>query len=154
MKKAAECFSKFMFWLENAGYLGVFMSYELMLFPVVYCKVALTIVFLSSWTRLFPMLLFWLLTGPLILVYQLAKDTFFYVKILCDYMDEEDQYREKEEEDFRQDKIVIYNEVLDVMRSIAHIFRKKMLEAKTKRQALGEIMQISEYDEQLLFGDS
>ena len=134
MKKAAECFSKFMFWLENAAYLMVFMAYEAVLFPLIYFKVTLTIVFLSSWSRLFPMLSFWLVIGPLVIVFQLTKDTFFFIKILCDYMDEEDQYREKEEEDFRQDKIVIYNEVLDVMRSIAHIFRKKVLEAKAKRQ--------------------
>jgi Polycystin cation channel len=69
MKKAADCFSKFMFWLENALYLMVFMSYETMLFPVIYFKVALTIVFLSSWVRLIPMLLFWLLIGPLVLVF-------------------------------------------------------------------------------------
>lgn len=90
MKKAAECFSKFMFWLENAVYLMVFMLYEVMLFPLIYFKVALTIIFLSSWARLLPMLFFWLFIGPLVLVFQLAKDTFFYVKILCDYMDEED----------------------------------------------------------------
>lgn len=147
MKKAAECLSKFMFWLENVLYLMVFIGYEIMLFPLIYFKVALTIIFLSSWVRLFPMLFFWLAIGPIVLLFQLAKDTFFYVKILCDYMDEEDQYREKEEEDFRQDKIVIYNEVLDVMRSIAHIFRKKLLEAKTKRQTLGEMLSAGEYDE-------
>lgn len=90
MKKAAECFSKFMFWLENIFYLFVFMSYEILLFPIIYVKVALTVGFLSTWYRLFPLLLFWLCIGPLVLVYQLAKDTFFFVKILCDYMDEED----------------------------------------------------------------
>lgn len=69
-------------------------------------------------------------------------------------MDEEDQYREKEEEDFRQDKIVIYNEVLDVMRSIAHMFRKKIHDAKAKRNDLLNAGLGSEYDEQLLFGNS
>lgn len=154
MKKAAECFSKFMFWLENAAYMMVFMSYEAMLFPLIYFKVALTIIFLTNWARLAPMLLFWLVIGPLVLVMQLARDTFYFVKILCDYMDEEDQYREKEEEDFRQDKIVIYNEVLDVMRSVAHMFRRKLVEARTKRQQLGEMLQVGVYDEQLLFGDN
>ena len=64
-------------------------------------------------------------------------------------MDEEDQFKEKEEEDFRQDKIVIYNEVLDIMRSIAHLYRKKVIEAKAKRMALGQIL--SEFEEQQMF---
>jgi hypothetical protein len=110
------------------------------LLPVIYCKVALTVVFLSTKLGMIPMLAFWLFIGPFIMMYQLGKDVFFYVKILCDYMDEEDQFKEKEEEDFRQDKIVIYNEVVDVMRSIAHIFRKKMTEARDKRRKLGEIL--------------
>lgn len=69
MKKAAECFSKFMFWFENVAYLFVFMAYEVMLFPVIYFKVALTIIFLTNWLRLIPMLLFWLVTGPFVLVF-------------------------------------------------------------------------------------
>lgn len=85
-------------------------------------------------------MIFWVILGPLLLLFNLAKDVFYFIKILCDYMDEEDQFKEKEEEDFKQDKIVIYNEVLDVMRSIAHIYRKRMLEAKAKKAALGEIL--------------
>lgn len=46
-------------------------------------------------------------------------------------------FKEKEENDFKQDKIVIYNEVIDVMRSIMHLFKKKKEEIKEKRKILG-----------------
>lgn len=101
MKKAAECFSKFMFWIENVFYLLYFMLQEMLLFPLIFVKVAATVVILSVWYRMIPLLCFWLAAGPFIMTYQLGKDTFFYIKILCDYMDEEDQFKEKEEEDFR-----------------------------------------------------
>jgi hypothetical protein len=88
------------------------------------------VVYLSTWLRLIPLLLFWVVAGPFILLYSLSKDLFFYIKILCDYQDEEDQFKEKEEEDFKQDKIVIYNEVMDVMHSILHIYKRKLIQAK------------------------
>ena len=119
------------------------------MFPVIYVKIAITVAIQANWLRLIPFMVGWLVLGPFVLFWQLTKDMFYYVKILCDYMDEEDQFKEKEEEDFRQDKIVIYNEVLDVMRSIAHLYRKKMMEAKAKRMALGQIL--SEFEEQQMF---
>jgi hypothetical protein len=83
-----------MFWFENMFYLLVFILYELVLLPYLYVKVALTVGFVASLTRLVPMLLFWLCFGPCILLFQLCKDTFYFVKLLCDYMDDEDQHRE------------------------------------------------------------
>lgn len=39
MKKAAECFSKFIFWVENVIYLMSFLMYEMVLCPYIYFKV-------------------------------------------------------------------------------------------------------------------
>lgn len=111
MKKAAEYFSKFMFWVENAFYLFFFVLQEFSLFPLVYAKVAATIALLSVWYRMIPLMCLWLMAGPFIMIYLMGKDTWYFVKTLCDYMEEEDKMKEKEDEDFRQDKIVIYNEV-------------------------------------------
>jgi hypothetical protein len=119
-----------MFWFENIFYIMTFIFNEVILFPLIYVKVALNVVYQASWLRLLPLLLFWTLLGPFVLLYSLGKDLFFYIKILCDYQDEEDQFKEKEEEDFKQDKIVIYNEVMDVMQSIKHIYKRKIIEAK------------------------
>ena len=72
------------------------------------------------------MLLFWTMFGPLILIYHISHDVFFLIKLLCDYMDEKDQFKQKEEEDFKQDKIVIYNEIIEIMRTVAYLFRQKL----------------------------
>lgn len=45
-------------------------------------------------------------------------------------------FKEKEEEDFKQDKIVIYNEVIDVMKSIMLLFKKKKEMGKRRRKTL------------------
>jgi hypothetical protein len=53
---------------------------------------------------------------------------FNYFKVLCDYqMDTFDDTLEKE--DKLQDKIVIYNEVIDTLRAIMNIFNLKKREA-------------------------
>lgn len=101
MKKAAECFSKFIFWMENVVYIFSFLMYELVLCPVIYFKVFVNILVLSGILKIVPLLFFWLFVGPFVLLYAICKDLFFYVKILCDYQDEEDQFKEKEEEDFK-----------------------------------------------------
>lgn len=84
-----------------------------------------------------PLLILWFLVGPFVLTWGIFKDIIFLCKILCDYQDEEDQFKEKEEEDFKQDKIVIYNEVIDVMRSVMHLFKRKKDEANKRKAMIG-----------------
>jgi len=38
MLRASDVFSKFIFWAENFFYLIAFVSYEIILFPVIYLK--------------------------------------------------------------------------------------------------------------------
>lgn len=85
MKKAAECFSKFMFWVENSAYILAFLIYELFLCPIVYFKIFLGLFFMAGLLKFIPFSLFWLFAGPFILIAFVAKDLFFYIKILCDY---------------------------------------------------------------------
>lgn len=64
--------------------------------------------------------------GPLyLLIYATPLDCFYFIKILCDTKDDEGVAKEKEEEDFRNDKIIIFNEIMDVMKSIMLLFNKK-----------------------------
>ena len=123
MRNAAEVFSKFIFWLENIIYIFLFLSYELMLVPFIFLRVIFNIVKLASFLNMILLTFLWIIIGLFYLLYGVFKDMFFFAKILCDYKDEEDQRLEKEEEDSKQDKIVIYNEVLDVMRSILFLFK-------------------------------
>ena len=85
MKKGADCFSRLMFWMENTIYIFYFILSEVVLFPLIYFKVIVTVGYLADWKRLIPLIVFWVVFGPFVLVYNLAKDLFFYLKILCDY---------------------------------------------------------------------
>mmetsp|Transcript_45393 Transcript_45393/g.33176 ORF Transcript_45393/g.33176 Transcript_45393/m.33176 type:complete len:312 (+) Transcript_45393:2391-3326(+) len=149
MKKAAAVFSKFIFWFENSLFIFLFFLYELVLCPLIYLRVVYNVAKLSTFLSFLPLELFWLLIGPFYLVYVIFRDIFYLVKILCDYQQEEDNLKEKEEEDFKQDKIVIYNEVIDVMRSIMHLFLKRRQEQKSfKKQEVNLFDQAQEEEEE------
>ena len=85
MRRGADCFSKFIFWVENSVYIFLQLSYELLLCPYVYLKVFLNIALFAGVWRLCPFWTLWLVSGPFILVFSVGKDLFFYIKILCDY---------------------------------------------------------------------
>jgi hypothetical protein len=130
MKSAAAVYSKFIFWFENCGFIIAFFLCEMCLLPLIYFRVLFNVFALSSWAMMIPLTFFWLIIGPFYLIVAIFKDVFYFVKIMCDYQEEEDTLKEKEEEDFKQDKIVIYNEIIDVMRSVMHLFKKKKEELK------------------------
>jgi hypothetical protein len=91
MKKAAEIFSKAIFWMENVVfYMQIFILKELCLCPYIYFKVFVIVAFQAPWKRLPWLILAWACLGPAVLLWHVAQDTFYYVKLLCDYMDEED----------------------------------------------------------------
>lgn len=125
MKAGSRVFAKFIFWFENSFFMLYFIGYLFCLWPLIIIKVLVNIFRLASIFTMLPMAIFWIIISPFFLLYGVFKDMFYLVKILCDYQEEEDSFKEKEEEDFKQDKIVIYNEVIDVMRSILHLFKKK-----------------------------
>lgn len=85
MKKAADTFSKLIFWTENFFYIISFLVYELVLCPLIYFKIMGNIFKLSGCRYFFSNFLFWLFCGFFVLLYYVAKDLFFYFKILCDY---------------------------------------------------------------------
>ena len=125
MKRSGEVFSKFIFWLENLVYLILMLVYEILLVPLIYFKVIINIIKVASFLNMIMLVLLWVLFGIFFLFFGVMKDMFYFMKTLCDYKDEDDQYREKEEEDFRQDEIVIYNEIFEVMRTILDLFKQR-----------------------------
>lgn len=90
MKRAAEVFSKFIFWVENFLYIIAFIVYEIFLCPLIYFKIMGNIFKLSGCRHFFGNFFFWFFCGFFVLLFYVAKDLFFYIKILCDYQDEED----------------------------------------------------------------
>lgn len=85
MKKAADVYSKFIFWAENFFYILAFFSYELILCPLIYFKIIGNIFKLSTFKRFFGNFFFWLFCGFFVLLFYVAKDMFYFLKILCDY---------------------------------------------------------------------
>lgn len=81
--------------------------------------------------RLFQFLGFailWIVVGFLFLPLYVLRDVSYLIKIFCSYNDENDHHHQKEFEDLRQDKIMIYNELIDVMKAslfYAKAHRKK-----------------------------
>lgn len=65
----------------------------------------------------------WVVFGLFYLLYCVSLDLFNFLKILFDYKEEGDENTIKDAEDEMQDKIVIYNEVIDTVRAIMNIFR-------------------------------
>jgi hypothetical protein len=104
MKRTAEVFSKLVFWCENIIYLFMMFIYELILVPFIYLRVYYNILIMSS-SIPNALLLYslWIPFGVLFLLYCVCKDMFYFLKILCDYKDEDDQRIQKEAEDSKQD---------------------------------------------------
>jgi hypothetical protein len=90
-----------MYWVENVFYIFYFILSEVILFPLIYIKTIITVGFIAEWWRIIPLIIFWMIIGPFVLVFDLGRDLFYYLKLLCDYHDDEDQFKEKEEEDFK-----------------------------------------------------
>ena len=113
------------FWLENTLYYIPFMIiYEVLLIPYIYLRMVFNIMKVEDF---FPGLGYssvWLMIGIPYLLGAAVIDVYYFFKVLCDYR--EDEFDDKTEvEDKLQDKVVIYNEIIDTVRSIVNIFKYK-----------------------------
>ena len=126
-----------MFWVENVLYLFIFIGYEMMLMPVAYVKQLLSVISKSNWKNFIILVPLWLVFGPLIcLVIGVIGDTMNFMGVLCDYKLAEEVQRVKVEDEFKKDKVILYNELLDVMRAIMHIYKKREEEEKGRRRKI------------------
>ena len=73
----------------------------------------------------------WIPLGPCLLVACLGQDAFLFFKLLCDYKDEGDVKEEKIEDDNKEDKIVMYNEIFQVLQLVQRIYQAYQKERKT-----------------------
>ena len=85
MQSSARVFSKFNFWLENwLIYIPQHFMKELILVPIIYFKVCLSIIKLADLKQLPVYLIGWSTGGMLFLIAMAFYDMYHYVKILCD----------------------------------------------------------------------
>mmetsp|Transcript_39063 Transcript_39063/g.37383 ORF Transcript_39063/g.37383 Transcript_39063/m.37383 type:complete len:195 (-) Transcript_39063:478-1062(-) len=138
MRKAAKFFSKFMFWIENIAFILLMVLYELALVPFVYLKLGfniLTFGHLPSSFKYFPV---WLVAIPFLLLAAAVHDLYQFFRILLNYQEDAKLTDlRQEEEDLIKDKIVIYNEMIDVMRIIQDQFIQRRREHR-RRKTIGE----------------
>lgn len=127
-------FSKFIFWLENLVHLLSFLLYELMLVPLIYLQMIFGILKSATFPRSLILACAWLLTGLFYLLYCVVKDLLNFLQILYDYKEEGDEETTKQQEDDMQDKIVIYNEIIDTLRAIMNYFRYRRSQLVQKKK--------------------
>ena len=73
--------------------------------------------------RDFHLVIFWIIFGFFyLLFYGVTLDMYYFIKILRNYQLDDDLKAQMEEEDETTDKIIIYNEMIYVMKSILYIF--------------------------------
>ena len=136
MLKASQIFSKSVFWLENClFFFSKMLVDELLLIPLIYLKLIFNIMKVENnlLNALFLSAI-WLVIGPFYLLHGLCKDMYYYVKLLYNYHEDDFVGDDQAKEDELQDKIVIYNEVIDTMRAIMNIFKYKQMRRKQKKE--------------------
>jgi hypothetical protein len=101
MKRGGEAFSKLIFWIENTIYIIITFIYEIFFVPLIFLKVIFDIIRYATFLEMIFLLFSWLIFGMVFLIFGVFKDMFFFIKILCDYKDEDDDNEEKEMEDQR-----------------------------------------------------
>ena len=66
-------------------------------------------------------------------MYGVLLDMHYFIRILKNYKMDEDQELKRLEEEETSDKIIIYNEIIEVLKSIYFIFRQKEKELVKKQ---------------------
>jgi len=125
MQSSSSMFSMTNFWMENLFFITYQLINELMLVPIIYIRVLINVVTLAGPFEAVKLLFAWIPGGLFYLLYGASKDMYHYVKILCDYKMDNDTLVLKQEEDQKQDNIVIYSEIVEVLKCILFIIKQK-----------------------------
>ena len=110
--------------------------YETLLIPLIYLRLVYNILKVETVPFSIFVSLVWLLFGPFYLFHGLLQDMYYYLKVLYEYNEDVTVGGENEQskEDKIQDKIVIYNELIDTMRAIMNIFKYKKANKLKKKK--------------------
>ena len=137
MRGCGGYFSKFIFWLENVPLIFIFLCYELALAPIAYFKQLSAFVIKSTWKNVLFLFIFWAALGPLIiLLLGVVGDLINLLRVLADYKQADEEEKERVETETRKDKVILYNELMDVLRAIMHIYNKSDDEERGRRKKL------------------
>ena len=124
MDRSSQVFSYLIFWFENLiYYIPLMLLTEIVLIPYIYLRMIFNIMKVEKFLSGILFCVSWLIIGLPYLLYTAGVDVYNYFKVLCDYR-EDDFNNETQKEDELQDKIVIYNEIIDTIRAIKNIFKR------------------------------
>lgn len=139
MKVMARHFSVFMFWLENSIYICLFFLYSAAHIPWVYLKTSFNLLKMGSILHAMMIIPLWVLLGLFYLLYALVKDMISFCKILTFNFELNESMKKQEGDDLIEDKVIIYNEVVDVMKAINFLYKDyklKQQRRRTRKEAL------------------
>jgi uncharacterized membrane protein len=123
--------------MENVPFIAGFIAWETALAPFAFLKQLLQFIAKSNWKNLLPLVTFWLLFGPFIIfAIGILGDLLNFLRVLADYREADEEERERVETEFRKDKVILYNELMDVMRAIMHIYKKRDEEERGRRRKM------------------
>ena len=124
MKLWAFRYSMVVFWVENIYFIIQFFLNELFLVPYNYLRIAFQTLKLADHRDIY-LFFIWVIFGFFyLLFYGVTLDMYYFIKVLKNYQLEDDLKTQMEEDDIENDKIVIFNEMIYVMKSILFIFQK------------------------------
>ena len=141
MKWMAYKYSRMIFWIENVIYISLMGVNFLILIPFTYFKITFNIIRIGSLLSTIMLMPLWLLLGPFYLVYAFNRDLFNFGRSLNRNYQLKAKEHEAEDKDLINDKIIIYNEVIDVMRAIKYLYeqtKKRHIERKAKSDIIKE----------------
>ena len=116
--KHADVYSIVNFWFENFFFCINRLGIELILVPYIYLRQFFLIVKQSDLYEMPTLIIRWAIQGPYYLFKGVGYDMYYYVTLLKDYKKEFDKEDIEEAEEVKKDQIIIYNEIIDVMKII------------------------------------
>ena len=136
MLRFSMVFSKAIFWLENLGFfIPQMLVREALLAPLIYIRLIYNILRAeSNVLNALVLVVAWLIIGPFYLLANLRVDMYYYFKVLLDYHEYDTVGEDQAAADALQDKIVIYNEIIDTIRAIMNIFKYKKSARKVQKK--------------------
>jgi len=126
MMKGSQKMNRAIFWVENTFYIPTMLLWELYLIPIVYTKIIIGIIHTRSFWVITCLLPVWVILGFFFLLYGVGQDMYYFIKTLSyNSNTEEDKSLNRQEEDFKEDKITILQELVDVLQAVRYLYLKK-----------------------------
>lgn len=135
---ASGIFSTLMFWSENIiVYIPFFLIDEILALPYVYFSNLVQII-TKAGKEVCYLLPFWIFIGPFFLIKAIFEDLISFIRVLCDYQVNNENAERMLKEDIINDKICLYNEIIDAVRCVYFIFLEKHANINPKFRNVSE----------------